>query len=94
MFVGPPDFRWLVILQILFWFYQQGLWFSKFELFEERGSLILYFLFHIVSVIALWNFIATSLNDPGVFLRHKNYEDFKYQYDERKLEARRLKMEL
>lgn len=54
------------------------------ELMVQSNSTALYISYHVISVIAFIYFLKTCFSDPGVFMRHKNYDDLKFQYEERK----------
>jgi len=84
-FVGPKA-HWLlpvtvvtnILLGIAGWIYMQNL------MTKDVDSLILFVLYLVTTSLTLMYFLFTSYSDPGIMFRHKDYEYFKQQYDERK----------
>ena len=89
LFIGPPNHRWLVLALIAYIIYSLVLWFMKFSYFDDHTwDMIVYFLYPLISLLCLVFYLLCSFTDPGVLHRHKNYEELKYRYDERKAQQR------
>ncbi|CDW89859.1 dhhc zinc finger domain containing protein [Stylonychia lemnae] len=94
-FVGPRHHRPLticiatIILAGLIGWIQMSTLLSK-----DFDSLFLFGVYLLTTSLTLFFFLSTTYSDPGVLFRHKDYEYFKQQYDERKAQQRQLRQEL